>query len=76
MSEAIVDLVASGRTLRDNGLVAIEELFASTARLIGHPLALRLDAGPLQAIVTRMAAVAQSPAPCSSSAVGAVGAPR
>jgi ATP phosphoribosyltransferase len=48
ISEAIVDLVATGRTLKDNGLVAIEDLFASTARLIGHPLALRLDDGALR----------------------------
>ena len=51
MAEAIVDLVASGRTLRDNGLVAIEELFQSTARLIGNPLALRLDRGEIHEIV-------------------------
>ncbi len=56
MSEAIVDLVATGRTLRDNGLVAIEDLFHSTARLIGHPLALRLDQGQLQSIIDRVAA--------------------
>jgi len=54
MSEAIVDLVASGRTLKDNGLVAIEDLFHSTARLIGHPLSLRLDAGLLRAMVERI----------------------
>ncbi|MFM7087082.1 MAG: ATP phosphoribosyltransferase [Cyanobium sp.] len=68
MSEAIVDLVATGRTLRDNGLVAIEDLFHSTARLIGHPLALRLDPGPLQAIVNRLAAADNTPAgtPASS----------
>jgi ATP phosphoribosyltransferase len=58
-----VDLVATGRTLQDNGLVAIEDLFESTARLIGHPLALRLDPGPLQSVVARLAAVAQSPTP-------------
>jgi ATP phosphoribosyltransferase len=52
----IVDLVATGRTLRDNGLVAIEDLFHSTARLIGHPLALRLDQGQLQTIIDRVAA--------------------
>ncbi len=51
MAEAIVDLVATGRTLQENGLVAIEELFHSTARLVGNPLALRLDSGPLQDIV-------------------------
>jgi ATP phosphoribosyltransferase len=56
MSEAIVDLVATGRTLRDNGLVAIEDLFHSTARLIGHPLSLRLDDGRLSAIVERIGA--------------------
>jgi ATP phosphoribosyltransferase len=55
MSEAIVDLVATGRTLRDNGLVAIEDLFTSSARLIGHPIALRLDQGELQAIIDRIA---------------------
>ena len=57
MSEAIVDLVATGRTLRDNGLVAIEDLFTSTARLIGHPLALRLDEGALQGLVERVATI-------------------
>ncbi|MEY3757878.1 MAG: phosphoribosyltransferase [Cyanobacteriota bacterium] len=55
MSEAIVDLVATGRTLQENGLVAIDDLFQSTARLVGHPLALRLDNGPLQALVDRLA---------------------
>jgi ATP phosphoribosyltransferase len=50
-----VDLVATGRTLKENGLVAIEDLFHSTARLVGHPLALRLDAGPLQTLVDRLA---------------------
>ena len=51
MTEAIVDLVATGRTLRDNGLVAIEELFQSTARLVGNPLSLRLDRGELREII-------------------------
>jgi len=51
MAEAIVDLVATGRTLRDNGLIEIEELFKSSARLIGHPLSLRLDKGTLQEII-------------------------
>ena len=55
MSEAIVDLVATGRTLEENGLIAIEDLFHSTARLVGHPLALRLDGGPLQTLVDRLA---------------------
>ncbi len=54
IAEAIVDLVATGRTLRENGLVELDELFYSTARLIAHPLSLRLDDGSLQDIVETM----------------------
>ncbi|MEA5509060.1 ATP phosphoribosyltransferase [Crocosphaera sp. UHCC 0190] len=43
MSEAIVDLVSTGRTLKENGLVEIDTLFQSTARLIAHPLSYRLN---------------------------------
>ncbi len=43
MSEAIVDLVATGQTLKENGLIEIDTLFESTARLIAHPLSYRLN---------------------------------
>lgn len=43
MSEAIVDLVSTGRTLQENGLIEIEVLFESSARLIAHPLSYRLN---------------------------------
>ena len=43
MAEAIVDLVATGKTLKENGLIKIDDLYYSTARLIGNPLAMRLD---------------------------------
>jgi ATP phosphoribosyltransferase len=43
MSEAIVDLVSSGRTLKENGLIEIDVLYESTARLIAHPLSYRLN---------------------------------
>jgi ATP phosphoribosyltransferase len=49
--------------LRDNGLIAIEDLFHSTARLVGHPLALRLDDGRLQAIVEGIRAVSRAAVP-------------
>jgi ATP phosphoribosyltransferase len=57
MSEAIVDLVATGRTLKENGLIAIEDLFESTARLVGHPLSLRLDGGELRQVVQALQAL-------------------
>ncbi|HAC64097.1 MAG TPA: ATP phosphoribosyltransferase [Cyanothece sp. UBA12306] len=43
MSEAIVDLVSTGRTLKENGLIEIDTLFESTAHLIAHPLSYRLN---------------------------------
>jgi ATP phosphoribosyltransferase len=43
MSRAIVDLVSTGKTLRENGLTEIEVLFESTARLVAHPLSYRLN---------------------------------
>ena len=43
MSEAIVDLVSTGKTLRENGLVELEVLYESSARLVAHPLSYRLD---------------------------------
>ena len=43
MAEAIVDLVATGKTLKENGLIKVDDLYYSTARLIGNPLSMRLD---------------------------------
>lgn len=54
MSEAIVDLVSSGRTLRENGLMEIDVLFESTARLIAHPLSYRLDGDNLHDWVKKL----------------------
>jgi len=51
MAEAIVDLVATGKTLRENGLNKIDDLFYSTARLIANPLSLRLDSSPLRDVI-------------------------
>ena len=54
MSEAIVDLVSTGRTLRENGLIEIETLFESTARLIAYPLSYRLNTGDLYSLVEQL----------------------
>jgi ATP phosphoribosyltransferase len=42
--EAIVDLTATGTTLRENGLTVREEIAVSTARLIANPVAHKLKA--------------------------------
>jgi len=52
--EGIVDLTATGTTLRENGLVIREEISASTARLIANPVAHKLKAEALDALVERI----------------------
>ena len=54
MSEAIVDLVSTGRTLQENDLREIDVLFESTARLIAHPLSYRLGLDSLHDWVIKL----------------------
>ena len=54
LSEAIVDLTATGTTLRENGLVIREELFESTARLIANPVAHKLKAAAIDDVIARI----------------------
>ncbi|MBF2079495.1 MAG: ATP phosphoribosyltransferase [Synechococcales cyanobacterium T60_A2020_003] len=62
MSEAIVDLVATGRTLKENNLIEIEQLFDSTARLIAHPTSYRVDLGNMRRVIDDMrSAIASVP---------------
>ena len=56
MVDAIVDLTATGATLRENGLVVREEIAATTARLIANPVAHKLKAAAIDAIVERLRA--------------------
>ena len=56
MSQAIVDLVSTGKTLQQNGLTEIEVLFESTAYLIAHPLSYRLNTGGLKDLITQIQA--------------------
>jgi ATP phosphoribosyltransferase len=60
--EAIVDLTATGTTLRENGLVIREELHPSTARLIANPVAHKLKAAAIDALTERMRATIAAPA--------------
>jgi len=54
MAEAIVDLVSTGRTLRDNGLIETDILFQSTAHLIAHPLSYRINRDRLEDWVEKL----------------------
>jgi len=57
LAEGIVDLTASGTTLRENGLVVREEIARSTARLIANPVAHKLKARAIDALLERIDAV-------------------
>ena len=57
LAEGIVDLTASGTTLRENGLVVREEIARSTARLIANPVAHKLKAGAIDALMERLDAI-------------------
>jgi ATP phosphoribosyltransferase len=52
--DAIVDLSATGRTLDENGLRATEEIGVCTARLIANPVAHKLKADEIDAIVHKV----------------------
>jgi ATP phosphoribosyltransferase len=54
LAEGIVDLTATGSTLRENGLVVREEILPSTARLIANPVAYQLKAAALDDLVVRI----------------------
>jgi ATP phosphoribosyltransferase len=51
--EAIVDLTASGTTLRENHLVVREEIVQCTARLIANPVAHKLKADAIDNLLER-----------------------
>jgi ATP phosphoribosyltransferase len=55
--EAIVDLTATGTTLRENGLVIREEIAECTARLIANRVAHKLKARQIEALLERLDAV-------------------
>jgi ATP phosphoribosyltransferase len=57
LSEAIVDLTATGTTLRENGLVIREEIVVCTARLIANPVAHKLKAKAIDALLGRLSAL-------------------
>jgi ATP phosphoribosyltransferase len=54
MVDAIVDLTATGTTLRENNLVVREEIVVCTARLIANPVAHKLKAAQIDALLAQL----------------------
>ena len=54
MVEAIVDLTATGTTLRENNLTIREEIVVCTARLVANPVAHKLKAAAIDDLLARL----------------------
>jgi len=54
MVDAIVDLTATGTTLRENNLVVREEILVCTARLIANPVSHKLKAAQMDDLLERL----------------------
>lgn len=58
LADAIVDLVSTGKTLKANGLVAVEEIMPVSARLIVNQAALKTKRAALQPLIDAFAQAA------------------
>jgi ATP phosphoribosyltransferase len=58
LADAIVDLVSTGRTLRENGLAEVEEVMPVSARLIVNQAALKTKRSALQPLIDQFAEAA------------------
>jgi ATP phosphoribosyltransferase len=56
LADLIVDLVATGATLRDHDLVVVEEIATSTARFVVNPVRFRTKYAALTALLERFPA--------------------
>jgi len=59
LADAIVDLVATGRTLKANNLVAVEEIMPVSARLIVNQAALKTKRAQLQSLIAAFSKAAR-----------------
>ncbi|MFP5112675.1 ATP phosphoribosyltransferase [Bacillaceae bacterium C204] len=57
LSDRIVDIVSTGRTMRENGLVEYERIVDVTSRLIVNPVSYRIKDNKIDELVTRLSKV-------------------
>lgn len=65
--DAIVDLTATGKTLRENNLVVRDEIVLCTARLIANPVAHKLKAAQIDQLLARLRERAREQATATAS---------
>jgi ATP phosphoribosyltransferase len=57
LADRIVDIVSTGRTLKENGLVELEKIADVTSRLIVNPVSYRMKDEAIDKLVARLSAV-------------------
>jgi len=63
LSDAIVDLVSTGNTLRANNLIEVERIMDISARLVVNQAALKLKREPIRHIISAFVGALAQPAP-------------
>ena len=59
LSEVIVDIVESGSTLKENGLVVLEEVCPLSARMIVNPVSMRMENERVRELITSLRTLLQ-----------------
>lgn len=54
LSEVIVDIVESGKTLRENGLIILEEIADISARLVVNRVSMKMESQRISEIITKL----------------------
>ncbi|MCM3598552.1 ATP phosphoribosyltransferase [Metabacillus idriensis] len=62
LADRIVDIVSTGRTLKENGLVELEKICSITSRLIVNPVSYRMKDAQIDELVSRLSEVVEGEA--------------
>lgn len=54
LSDVIVDIVETGSTLRENGLVVLEEICDLSARMIANPVSMQMKTARIRALISSL----------------------
>lgn len=54
LADVIVDIVETGSTLKENGLVVLEEVCPLTARMVVNPVSMKLEQERIQRLITNL----------------------
>lgn len=61
LADRIVDMVETGQTLRDNGLIEMKSIFEITSRLVANRVSYRMKNEEIQQLCDRLQAVIGQP---------------